>query len=100
MGAGSAPVVVGAAAALLGGVGLAMPAMTSVAVSAVPAASAGLGAGVLNAARQAGGAVGVAGLGAVLLDPAGRPSLLAAMLVVAAGYVLALLLTVGLIRTP
>jgi DHA2 family methylenomycin A resistance protein-like MFS transporter len=85
MGAGSAPVVVGAAAALLGGVGLAMPAMTSVA---------------LNAARQAGGAVGVAGLGAILLDPAGRPALLGAMLVVAGGYVLAMLLTVGLIRTP
>jgi DHA2 family methylenomycin A resistance protein-like MFS transporter len=100
MGAGSAPVVVGAAAALLGGVGLAMPAMTSVAVSAVPPASAGLGAGVLNAARQAGGAVGVAGLGAILLDPAGRPALLGAMLVVAGGYVLAMLLTVGLIRTP
>ena len=30
----------------------------------------------------------------------GRPALLGAMLVVAGGYVLAMLLTVGLIRTP
>jgi DHA2 family methylenomycin A resistance protein-like MFS transporter len=58
---------------------LAMPAMTSLAVNALPG-QAGLAAGVLNAARQTGGAIGVALVGALL--PA------AGMGLVAAGYAL------------
>jgi DHA2 family methylenomycin A resistance protein-like MFS transporter len=53
----------------LGGLGLcslAMPAMTSVTLGAAPAEHAGLASGSLNTARQIGGAVGVAALGAVL----------------------------------
>lgn len=45
---------------------LAMPAMTSVALNAAPPEHAGLAGGALNTARQLGGAVGVAVLGAVL----------------------------------
>ncbi|WP_051792903.1 MFS transporter [Amycolatopsis jejuensis] len=56
---------------------LAMPAMTSLAMNALPG-KAGLAAGVLNAARQTGGAVGVALVGGLLPG--------AAMWLVAAGY--------------
>jgi DHA2 family methylenomycin A resistance protein-like MFS transporter len=45
---------------------LAMPAMTSVALNAAPGEYAGLASGALNTARQLGGAVGVAVLGAML----------------------------------
>jgi len=45
---------------------LAMPAMTSVALEVAPARHAGLASGSLNTARQIGGAVGVAILGALL----------------------------------
>ncbi|WIV57297.1 MFS transporter [Amycolatopsis nalaikhensis] len=58
---------------------LAMPAMTSLAMNSLPG-KAGLAAGVLNAARQTGGAIGVALVGA--LAPA------AGMWLVAAGYAL------------
>ncbi|UOX85356.1 MFS transporter [Amycolatopsis sp. FBCC-B4732] len=58
---------------------LAMPAMTSLAMNALPG-QAGLAAGVLNASRQTGGAIGVALVGA--LAPA------AGMWLVAAGYAL------------
>jgi len=54
--------------AVLGLVGLTMPAMTSVALSAAGFERAGLGAAVLNAARQAGGALGVALLGSAALQ--------------------------------
>lgn len=56
---------------------LAMPAMTALAMNALPG-QAGLAAGVLNASRQTGGAIGVALVGALL--PA------AGMWLVAAGY--------------
>ncbi|HEY4005593.1 MAG TPA: MFS transporter [Pseudonocardia sp.] len=79
---------------LLGGVGLAMPAMTSVALDAAPPGNTGLAAGALNAARQAGGALGVAALGALLLDGTGHPTLRLALPVVATGYATALWLAV------
>jgi len=59
--------------ALLGwGVGLALltPAVVAAAVAAVPADRTGLASGVNNTARQAGGAIGIAGYGA-LAGPAG-----------------------------
>lgn len=52
--------------AVSGLVSLAMPAMTSVALNAAPLANAGFASGSLNTARQLGGAIGVALLGAVL----------------------------------
>jgi DHA2 family methylenomycin A resistance protein-like MFS transporter len=59
------------------GMSLTMPAATSAAVDAAPEGRAGVAAGVINAARQAGGAIGVALLGS--LAAAGeRPALLAA----------------------
>ncbi|QRP44328.1 DHA2 family efflux MFS transporter permease subunit [Amycolatopsis sp. FDAARGOS 1241] len=67
---------------------LAMPAMTSLAMNALPG-KAGLAAGVLNAARQTGGAVGVALVGGLLPGTA--------LWVVAGGYAGIVLLT-GLLR--
>jgi MFS family permease len=51
---------------LLGLCSLAMPAMTAVAVGSAGPERAGLASGILNAARQSGGALGVALLGALL----------------------------------
>jgi DHA2 family methylenomycin A resistance protein-like MFS transporter len=59
--------------ALLGwGVGLALltPAVVAAAVAAVPADRTGLASGVNNTARQAGGAIGIAGYGAIAGQPA------------------------------
>src|SRR5580692_476208 len=53
-------------AILLGPVSLAMPAMTAVVVGAAGREHAGIASGILNAARQSGGALGVAVLGALL----------------------------------
>jgi DHA2 family methylenomycin A resistance protein-like MFS transporter len=51
---------------LLGLCSIAMPAMSSLAVSTVPPEQAGVASGVFNTARQAGGALGVAVLGSLL----------------------------------
>ena len=53
------------------GLGILTPAVVTAAVHAVPAGSAGLASGVNNTARQAGGAVGIAALGALAGRPAG-----------------------------
>ncbi|WP_078607307.1 MFS transporter [Streptomyces flavidovirens] len=61
------------------GIGLALPPLTAAMMEAVPAERAGLAAGVLNAARQVAGGLGVAGFGALVVgDFAGglRTSLL------------------------
>lgn len=78
---GAAVVAVGAAhptavvigMGLVGLASLAMPAMTAVALSAAPTEHAGLAGAVLNCARQAGGALGIAGFGAVY-NAVGRTS--------------------------
>jgi len=63
----------------LGFCSIAMPAMTSVVMSAVTASRTGLASGVLNTARQAGGALGAAVLGALLtVDTHGSGMLLRA----------------------
>lgn len=85
--------------AVFGVIGLAMPAMTSVALGSAPPGQAGLGAAVLNAARQTGGVLGVALLGSVLHTSTGMPDLRAAMIVVAAGYLVAALITARLPKT-
>ncbi|WP_028925860.1 MFS transporter [Pseudonocardia acaciae] len=63
--AGSLPVMV-AGATLLGFCSFAMPAMTSVVMAAADPERPALASGVLNSARQTGGALGVAALGALL----------------------------------
>jgi MFS transporter, DHA2 family, methylenomycin A resistance protein len=52
------------------GAGLTTPAMSLLALDAVPRDRSGLASGILNSARQTGGVIGVALLGAVLGDPA------------------------------
>ncbi|AOJ65526.1 hypothetical protein WJ32_23950 [Burkholderia ubonensis] len=47
------------------GIGLAIPAMTVTVITSVPAERVGVATGALNAARQVGGALGVAGFGAL-----------------------------------
>jgi DHA2 family methylenomycin A resistance protein-like MFS transporter len=81
-----------AASLPLGLVSLAMPAMTAVALHGVPGAGVGSASGVLNGARQAGGAFGVAVLGS-LLDAGGGISLRPAMVTVAVAYLVGLALS-------
>ncbi|MFB9687458.1 MFS transporter [Amycolatopsis plumensis] len=87
---GPSPVPLIACSAVFGCCSLAMPAMTSVAMAALPG-QAGLAAGVLNAVRQTGGAVGVALVGGLL--PA------TAMGVVAVGCA-AMVVLAGVLRRP
>jgi MFS transporter, DHA2 family, methylenomycin A resistance protein len=91
----SAPLLLVLAGSIcLGLCSLAMPAMTSVAVGAVDAERTGLASGVFNAARQSGGALGVAVLGAVLVSGGRLPSLASPLLLALGGYVLAIGLAV------
>jgi MFS transporter, DHA2 family, methylenomycin A resistance protein len=90
-GTGSLTVLI-AGSVLLGLCSLAMPAMTAVAVGSAGPQYAGVASGVLNAARQAGGALGVALLGALLTGSGhnGQGRTLALPLAVAAcGYLIA-----------
>ena len=64
---------------VLGFCSIAMPAMTAVTMSGVDPAHTGLGSGVLNTSRQAGGALGAAVFG-TLLASGGAESLTAAMI--------------------
>lgn len=81
--ASSAALIIGGLAGI-GLCSLAMPAMTSVALDAAPAQHAGLGSGSLNTARQIGGAVGVAVLGAVLNAGGERTGFAVALAIAAA----------------
>jgi MFS transporter, DHA2 family, methylenomycin A resistance protein len=81
-----------AGAVVLGCCSFAMPAMTSVVMSSVEADRAGLGSGVLNTARQAGGALGAAVLGSLLVVGSGM-SLVVPMAVTVAAYAAAVGLT-------
>src|SRR6185437_11064914 len=82
---------------LLGLVSLAMPAMTAAVVGAAGPEHAGVASGVLNAARQSGGALGVAVLGS-LLGHGSELSLHVPLLVATAGYLVAIALALGTIR--
>ncbi|TWF78612.1 DHA2 family methylenomycin A resistance protein-like MFS transporter [Pseudonocardia hierapolitana] len=88
---GPLPLVV-TGATVLGFCSFAMPAMTSVVMSGVGADRAGLGSGVLNTARQAGGALGAAVLGSLLVVGSGM-SLVVPMAVTVAAYTAAIGLT-------
>jgi DHA2 family methylenomycin A resistance protein-like MFS transporter len=84
---------------LLGLCSLAMPAMTAVVVGSAGREHAGLASGILNAARQAGGALGVALLGALLASSqaaGGGMTLHLPLAVAAAGYLLAIGLTLAI----
>jgi DHA2 family methylenomycin A resistance protein-like MFS transporter len=88
-----------AGSVLLGLCSLAMPAMTAVVVGSAGREHAGLASGILNAARQAGGALGVAILGALFASSqaAGHGMTLRVPLTVAAaGYLLAIGLTLAI----
>jgi DHA2 family methylenomycin A resistance protein-like MFS transporter len=89
---GPLPVVV-AGSMLLGFCSIAMPAMTSVTLSGVAASRSGLGSGVLNTARQSGGALGTAVLG-TLLTADGGMEMRTPMVVVVLGYAAAIGCTV------
>jgi MFS transporter, DHA2 family, methylenomycin A resistance protein len=81
--------------AITGCVGLCMPAMTGVALAGVGPRGAGLGAATLNAGRQAGGALGVALLGSTASGAVGPdlPHLRLPMILAAAGYLIAIIIT-------
>ncbi|MFD7506072.1 MFS transporter [Streptomyces sp. NPDC059850] len=71
------------------GGGMAMPAMTALLLERVPAERAGVASGVLNAARQLGGALAVAAFGALVADRARFVSGLHTGLLIAAAVVAA-----------
>jgi len=81
-----------AGSVLIGLISLAMPAMTAAVVGAAGPEHAGVASGVLNAARQSGGALGVAVLGS-LLGQGHTLSLRVPLLVATAGYLVAIALT-------
>jgi DHA2 family methylenomycin A resistance protein-like MFS transporter len=76
------------------GVALTMQAMTALAMEGTPVERIGLAAGVQNAARQAGGALGVALLG-TLLGATGTLELHLPLAVVSAGYLLSFAMTLA-----
>jgi DHA2 family methylenomycin A resistance protein-like MFS transporter len=78
-----------AGSVLIGLISLAMPAMTAAVVGAAGREHAGVASGVLNAARQSGGALGVAVLGS-LLGRGHALSLHVPLLVATAGYLIAI----------
>jgi DHA2 family methylenomycin A resistance protein-like MFS transporter len=82
---------------LIGLISLAMPAMTAAVVGAAGREHAGVASGVLNAARQSGGALGVAVLGS-LLGRGHALSLHVPLLVATAGYLVAIALAWTTIR--
>ena len=85
---------------LLGLVSLAMSAMTAAVVGAVGPGHAGVASGILNAARQSGGALGVALLGSLLGSGSARGQALnlhVPLLVATAGYLVAMALAWAII---
>ena len=91
-------IVLAAGGALLGTCGLAMPAMTGLALAGAPSGRLALGAGVLNTSRQIGGALGVALTGGIVTASA-TATLRVPMLIVAGAYVVAVLLALSIPST-
>ncbi|HEX6460040.1 MAG TPA: MFS transporter [Thermoleophilaceae bacterium] len=71
------------------GMAFTMPAATAATIAAAPAERAGIASGVLNAGRQAGGAIGVALLGTLVGSGAFIPGLRTAMLVAGGAFLVA-----------
>jgi DHA2 family methylenomycin A resistance protein-like MFS transporter len=88
-----------AGSVVLGLCSLAMPAMTAVVVGSAGREHAGVASGILNAARQSGGALGVAILGSLLAGSARVMTLHVPLAVAAVGYVIATVLTATAIRS-
>jgi MFS transporter, DHA2 family, methylenomycin A resistance protein len=83
------------------GMAFTMPAATAATIGAAPAERAGIASGVLNAARQAGGAIGVALLGTLLAGASFVPGLHLAVAVSAGSFLLgAGVSAVAVDRTP
>jgi len=80
------------------GMALTMPAATVAIIEAAPAERAGIASGVLNAARQTGGAIGVALLGTLVSGAAFVPGLHAAMAVSAVTFLLAAIVTLSAVE--
>lgn len=100
LGAGDGPGELWPALLLLGsGAGLALPPMTSTAVSAVPGHETGMASAIHNASRQLGATLGVAVLGSIVLSHAGYANGLRVALVVAAAL-LAVVAGLTLILLP
>ncbi|MDQ1515304.1 MAG: hypothetical protein QOE80_1134 [Actinomycetota bacterium] len=79
----------------LGATALVMPAMTAVAIGSAAPHRIGLASGILNAARQTGGALGVAVLGALLSEHGNQVALHLAFVVIACAYTAGLVLAVA-----
>ncbi len=75
------------------GMAFTMPAATAAIIEAAPAERAGIASGVLNAARQAGGAIGVALLGTLIAGQSFVPGMHVAMGVSAASFLAGALVT-------
>ena len=75
------------------GMAFTMPAATAAIIGAAPAERAGIASGVLNASRQAGGAIGVALLGTLVGSGAFVPGLRVAMIVAGAAFLVAAAVT-------
>jgi DHA2 family methylenomycin A resistance protein-like MFS transporter len=75
------------------GMAFTMPAATAAIIGAAPAERAGIASGVLNASRQAGGAIGVALLGTLVASGAFVRGLRVAMLVAGAAFLIAAAVT-------
>lgn len=88
-------VVLAGGGAVLGTCGLAMPAMTGLALTGAPSGRLALGAGILNTSRQIGGALGVALPGGIVTASA-TATLRVPLLIVASAYVVAVLLALSI----
>lgn len=80
------------------GMAFTMPAATAAVIEDAPAEQAGIASGVLNAARQAGGAIGVAVLGTLIAGHAFVSGLHAAMAVSAGSFLAGALVTFRCVR--
>jgi DHA2 family methylenomycin A resistance protein-like MFS transporter len=82
------------------GMAFTMPAATAAIIGAAPAERAGIASGVLNASRQAGGAIGVALLGTLVGSGTFVPGLRVAMLVAGAMFFIAAGVTALTVERP
>jgi DHA2 family methylenomycin A resistance protein-like MFS transporter len=80
------------------GMALTMPAATAAVIESAPASRAGIASGVLNAARQCGGAVGVALLGTLVAGSSFVPGLHLAMAASAAAFATGAVVTALAVR--
>lgn len=80
------------------GMAFTMPAATAAIIEAAPPEHAGIASGVLNASRQAGGAIGIALLGTLIARTEFVPGFHAAMAVSAGSFLLAALVTAAAVE--